>query len=103
MSIKIGLVKGIREEHEKSIEQQDLKEKYEIEDENVLIVEKPNWFKFFIRTFLQIFGTTFRLVFRIILVTLAIIGSVALVYPAPRMELWSIGSNALTEILHLIP
>lgn len=96
MSIKLGLMKGIREEQEKEQEQQELREKYSV-TENIMIVEKSNMGKFFVRTI----ATVIRLFFRIILVAFSFIGLAAVVYPVPRNALYEIGLNAIREILSL--
>ena len=84
MSIKLGLMKGIREEQEKEQEQQELREKYSV-TENIMIVEKSNMGKFFVRT----------------IATVSFIGLAAVVYPVPRNALYEIGLNAIREILSL--
>lgn len=99
MSIKLGLMKGIREEQEKQQEQQELREKYSVKEntENIMIVEKSNMGKFFVRTI----ATVIRLFFRIISVFFSFIGLAAIVYPVPRNALYEIGLNAIREILSL--
>ena len=83
MSIKLGLVKGIRKEQELQQEQKELREKYSVEEdtENIMIVEKNNMGKFLVRTI----ATIIRLFFRIVLVSLSFIGF-CLLYtsPSPR-------------------
>lgn len=97
MSIKLGLVKGIRKEQELQQEQKELREKYSVEEdtENIMIVEKNNMGKFLVRTI----ATIIRLFFRIVLVSLSFIGLAAIVYPVPRNALYKIGLNAIQEIL----
>lgn len=96
MSIRLGLVKGIREEQEQQQKQQELHEKYSIE-EDVRIVEKTNMGKFLVRTIVSFM----RLVFHIILVSLAFVGLAAIIYPVPRYALFEIGLNAFHEIMSL--
>lgn len=91
--LKVGLVKQARELQREAANQQELKEKYRI-DEDVLIVEKTNTLKFLLR-----YGTDFlQLVFRIILIGLAFIGLCSLVYPAPRQAMFQLFSDTFNQL-----
>lgn len=97
MSLKKGLVKQAKETQAIAKEQEELKEKYNIE-EDVVVVEKSNTIKFLIK-----YTTAFiHLVFRIILVVLAFIGLCSLIYPAPRQELIKIATQTIQEIANYI-
>lgn len=78
------MVKGARENREFSQKQTELKEKYHVKDENVVVVEKSNMLKFFIRHSIGLF----HLFFQIALVVLSLIGLVSIVYPETRNALW---------------
>ena len=76
---KKGLVNDIRDEYDREEKQKKLREKYET-PEDVLIVEKDNTVKFFVRTT----GNVIKLVVGIIIFILAVIGLTAIVYPETR-------------------
>lgn len=84
MALKETLVKGARENQEFSQKQIELKEKYHVKDENVVVVEKSNMLKFFIRHGIGLF----HLLFQITLVIFALVGLIAIVYPETRNALW---------------
>ena len=71
---KKGLVNDIRDEYDREEKQKKLREKYET-PEDVLIVEKDNTVKFFVRTT----GNVIKLVVGIIIFILAVIGLTAIV------------------------
>ena len=79
---KKGLVNDIRDEYDREEKQKKLREKYET-PEDVLIVEKDNTVKFFVRTT----GNVIKLVVGIIIFILAVIGLTAIIYPETRNEL----------------
>ena len=70
----------------------------ENEDVDVVVIERNNTLKFLIRSL----GVIIRLFASITLITLAIIGIVAIVYPEPRFELLKILNNVLTELYEFI-
>lgn len=75
---------------DKQNEQLHLKEKHNIQDENVVIVEKTHIFKWI--------ALLFRIIFTIILFAMAAIGIFTLLYPDLRQEFIKI----LFEILNSI-
>ena len=86
---KKGLVNDIRDEYDREEKQKKLREKYET-PEDVLIVEKDNTVKFFVRTT----GNVIKLVVGIII----FIGLTAIVYPETRNELIHQGMAILNEL-----
>ena len=80
-----------QQEAEKQIK---LKHKHQINDENVLVIEKSNAWKFTVQILLLLVKT----VAWIILVTLAAVGVLSLIYPPTRQEIF----NLLTKIFHSI-
>lgn len=97
MHIKNGLVKEVKRQAKQREEQERLKAKYKI-DENVRIVEKSNNFKFTVRMIARLW----YLALNILLFILALIGSVALVYPASRQELLIIFMDLLGQLETLL-
>ena len=81
---KKGLVNDIRDEYDREEKQKKLREKYET-PEDVLIVEKDNTVKFFVRTTGNV-------------IKLAVIGLTAIVYPETRNELIHQGMAILNEL-----
>ena len=73
--------------------QKKLREKYET-PEDVLIVEKDNTVKFFVRTT----GGIIKLITGIIIFILAVIGLTAIIYPDTRNELIHQGLAILKEL-----
>ena len=54
------LVKQVKEENEKQKEQLQLKEKYGVKQEDVVIIEKNHFIKFFVMTLARIIRTAAR-------------------------------------------
>lgn len=75
---------------DKQNEQQHLKDKHNIQDKNVVVVEKTHIFKWF--------ALLIRIIFSIALFIMAAIGTFTLLYP----ELRTAFINILTEILNSI-
>lgn len=71
-------------------EQQQLKNKHNIHDKDVVVVEKNHFFKWL--------AILFRIIFTIVLFIMAAIGVFTLLYP----ELRNIFLNALTDIFNSI-
>lgn len=93
------LVKQIREENEAQKEQIHLKEKYGMEKEDVVIIEKSNLAKFFVRTFARMI----RIAANILIFVLAVTGLAALIYPVSRMELIRQTWNIYHELIRFLP
>lgn len=89
---KRGLVSEIKERQEKKLQQDRLHQKYHMDEENILIVEKNNSFKFTVK----MISSFIRLVAIISILVLAAIGLAAIFYPEPRHELYQV----LQDIIH---
>lgn len=83
---KTGFAAAARKELEREEEQKRLHEKHNIADENMLIVEKDNTFKFTVR----MAGRLIRFVATVIVLVLATLGIISLLYPEVRMELFRV-------------
>lgn len=98
MALKNGLLKQAKEE-KKNIQQQIyMHEKYHIQDENKIIVEKNNMFKFFIKSL----ASVIRIACWIILIMLAAIGLMALIHPDMRAILVQNMYSIFSEIRNLV-
>lgn len=86
-----------REEQQKEI-QKSLRAEYNIEDKNILIVEKRNTAAQILRAVFNTIFTIARIVIGIILISLATIGLASIIYPNIRKELISNGYEILQEI-----
>lgn len=93
------LVKRVREENEIQKEQIQLKEKYGMAKEDVVIIEKSNLAKFFIKTLARMI----RIAANILIFFLSITGLAALIYPVSRMELIRQAWNIYYELVHFLP
>lgn len=83
---KTGFAAAAREELEKEEEQKRLREKHNISDENTLVVEKDNTFKFTVR----MLGRFIRFIATVSLLVLATVGIISLLYPEVRAELMEV-------------
>ena len=90
---KKGLVNEIKQEYDEEERQKKLRAKYETSDD-VVIVEKDNTVKFFVRTT----GNIIKLITGIIIFILAVIGLTAIIYPDTRNELIHQGMAILKEL-----
>lgn len=97
MKFKEGFVRGVKKEKEYQKEQQRLREKHEINNPDVVVVEKDNMWKFLIR----FLAGLIRMLAAILLLTLASVGLLALVYPAPRTELLQVLGDIIRQIFRL--
>lgn len=80
---KDSFVSGYEERQKREKEQQNLKNKYKIENENVIVVEKNNMVKFTTNTLIR----AIKFVASITLITLACIGLYAIINPDIRAQL----------------
>lgn len=80
---KTGLVAEYQEKLEYEQHQAELKKKHNIESEDVVVVEKDDKIKFFIRLLISFIKTTSAICITI----LAALGILSLIYPAIRSEL----------------
>lgn len=80
---KTGLVQEYEEKQEYEKHQADLRKKHQIENEDVVVVEKDDKVKFFIRLGISFIKTSAAICITI----LAAFGIMALIYPDIREEL----------------
>lgn len=92
------LVAKIEQEREFEKEQERLREKHQIEAEDVVVVERPSLVKFL----LKLGVSTCKTAFTILLLLLALFGLLSLLYPQPREELLQILVSLLTEAKQLL-
>ena len=82
MKYKQNLVSGIKKEIAFEKEQEILKEKHHIENPNIVVIEKNNFFKLFLHTGSRVI----RLTATILLLVLAAIGLTTIIYPTLRND-----------------
>ncbi len=85
-------------EREEERRQEILHRRYDIDDEDVVVVEKNHFIKFFITLFIR----TVQFVALLCIFCLTAAGILALVYPEPRRELLEILEHTIWEITDLI-
>lgn len=98
MALKNGLLKQAKEEKKNIQQQLHMHEKYHIEDENKIIVEKNNMLKFFIKSL----ATVIRIACWIVLIVLAAVGLMALIHPDMRAILVQNMYSIFSEIRNLV-
>lgn len=86
MKLKTGLVREHREKQEWQAGQQKLKEKHNIQDSNVVVVEKRHY----ILAALKILWAVVRVICTICIFAMATAGLISIVYPSVRSELISV-------------
>lgn len=86
----VGLAQKIHQQRNYQEEQQRLKRKHEIEDEHVVIVERPSLVRFLLKLMIAT-GKTLGLICILMLATL---GLMTLFYPEPR--------SAILQVLQVI-
>lgn len=92
--LKNGIMDNILKEKEGQQKQEDLRKKYQVDDKEVMIVEKNNMIKFFIR----VIGGVIRIAATIIILLLAAIGLLTLLYPEIRVELVAVLEEIYKQI-----
>lgn len=90
---KRGLVEDVKNELADKNRQEILHQKYSV-DENMVVVEKSNMVKFFIRSL----GIGIHVLATIILLVLAAIGLLALLYPDTRNGLYQIYQQIIDQL-----
>lgn len=87
----------IREKNEKR-KQDQLREKYHVEEENIMVVETTNVYKFT----MNLIASLVRIICSIFIFILAALGLLALIYPAPRIALYDVLMGILNQFNFLI-
>lgn len=91
------LMEELEEKQRVQEEQEKLHKKHDVEDENIMIVEKSNMVKFSVKTVSSIIRTAAT----IALLVLAAIGLISILYPAPRNELLNIYHDTIQQLKSL--
>lgn len=91
------IVGSILEEQEFEKKQQELKQKYQVKDENVLVVEKTNLYKFT----MHMIGVIIRTAAAILIFFFAAVGVLALIYPGPRGQMLLLIDQLIAQ-LHVL-
>lgn len=95
---KKQLVADVKKEIKEKKKQDQLHEKYQI-NENLVVVEKSNMVKFLIRTILLLIRT----IAAILVIILAVIGLLSLIYPEARTALTHIYEDTVLQIRQFLP
>lgn len=95
---KSGLYKTVKEETAFREEQQKLKKKYQINKQDVVVVEKTNMTKFFIRLLIGFF----KFAATAAILILAVIGLLTLAYPQIRTEFLNVWLQIMAQIISMI-
>ena len=95
---RFNLSERIKKENAKEKEQIRLKKKHQIDQENVVVVEKSNTYKFTIKTIISFI----KLIATVTLLILAVIGLTTLVYPTLRQELLTIFLDVFDQFKNFI-
>lgn len=95
---KKTFVSAAKADMEKEKEQKRLRKKHHIEDEGLLIVERDNLLKFFVRCL----ASTIRIGATIFLFLLVAMGLVAIVYPEVREVLFRVLDQIGQEFLAML-
>lgn len=94
---KSSLVKQIKEDEKERLHQEELKQKYDIKD-NTVVVEKSNTIKFVTKTIIGLL----RFLAALIVFLLAITGLAAILYPDSRNILLHQALQVYEELLELL-
>lgn len=98
MKFKKGFVAGYEDKLLDEQNQDELRKKHGIEDENVRVVEKSSLIKFLIRTL----GRIIRIMASIVFVLLVAVGVIALIYPQPRAAVWEVGQEICLQVMDFV-
>lgn len=92
-----GLATQINQEHAFKQEQEKLKAKHDIQEDNVIVVEKKSVSKFLLKLVI----TAIKTVATICLLLLASLGILGLIYPEPREALIAVLETILDSVTKL--
>ena len=95
---RFNLSERIKKENAKEKEQIRLKKKHQIDQENVVVVEKSNTYKFTIKTIIAFI----KLIATVTLLILAVIGLTTLVYPTLSQEFLTIFLDVFDQFKNFI-
>lgn len=91
------LVRKFKEEQETEQQQRNLRDKYDVENEDVYVVEKNNTFKFLMRGL----WWCIRVLAYIVFIALAAVGIIAIIYPNTRAGLIEAFNGIFSNFLQL--
>ena len=95
---KRGLVQEYKQTQEEKVNQERLRHEHGIQDSSVVVVERNTSFI----SLLRLIGRTIQVIASILLVTLAAIGALSLLYPAPRAEMMVLFSQIWDHLTTLL-
>lgn len=95
---KPALKAAIREEKEYEQKQAALKERHHIEDENIVVVEQKSLLKFVIKALIAAVKTLAA----ICLLSLAAVGTIAIIYPTVRAELFNVIVVIVSDVKNMV-
>lgn len=95
---KSNFVTGCKEQQMFKAEQEHLREKNDIADDSVVVVEKSNMAKFTVKTL----AAVIRILALVILLILAAVGVICLIYPSTRLLFFSIFNGTIGELQGLL-
>ena len=97
--LRKGIVEEIKKEKEFAESQEHLKNKYGIQEQEVVVVEKNNIYKFTVKTVIALI----KWIASAILLALAAIGLMTLVYPVIRESFLQVLKDLYMQLQMLIP
>ena len=95
----VKLLRSYKEKEQQVTQQKALKAQYDIEDEDVLVVEKKNAIAQILRAIFHAVFTILRIIANILLVILAVIGLAAIIYPNIRVEVINTAKIIVDEVV----
>jgi len=93
-----NVVAPLLKAHKEEEEQLSLKEQYNIEQKDVIVIEKKSETAQILKAIFKAIGSVVRVIGNIVLVVLAIIGLATLLYPSIREEAIKVGLAVFNEI-----
>lgn len=94
----VGFGQQIQEERDFAEEQEKLKERHNIKDENVVVVEKKTTIQFVV----TILIATLKTAAVVCILILATLGLLAMIYPNPRLEMITVLQTILSDACSMI-
>lgn len=95
---KGNFVTGCKEKQDFEEKQSKLRQKNDIPDDSVVVVEKSNMAKFTVKTLAAII----RILALVLLLLLAAVGVICLIYPSTRLLFFSIFNGTIGELQGLL-
>lgn len=95
---KKGLVRQVKADEQEQLQQNKLKEKYDLDSPDIVVVEKNNTVKFLVKVCIQ----GIKVFAAIIIFLLSAVGLLAILYPDTRESLHMQGLQIYNDLLQLI-